>query len=521
MNVRKATGAHYTPPELAAFLAASLVEAWRPPSRGPLVVLDPACGEGALLAACAEALPAALRRRVRFRGYETDAAAAARARRALRGADIVTSDFLAAAAEPVDAVIANPPYVRTQVLGAARARRLARRFGLTGRVDLCHAFFLAVADVLRPGGVAALLSSNRFLTVQAGAAVRALLGEAFDVRSVLDLGDTRLFEAAVLPAITVAVRGRAAGAPSFVRVYEEKDGGPARKAATPLDALRRGWSGRVSTSSGRFRIERGRVRLDAGGGPWTFSTPSGDAWLRKVERASAGTFGDVADVRVGIKTTADAVFIREAWEGVEPSLLRPLITHRQARRWSAAGEGPRVLYPHEVAGGRRRAVDLDRYPGARAYLEAHRARLEGRPYVREAGRAWYEIWVPQDPDGWAAPKIVWPDIAEEARFFLDRSGAVVNGDCYWMALKPGQDPRWLPLLAAVANSSTAARLYDLRFHNRLYAGRRRFMSQYVREFPRPRLDAPGASALIALVEAGPSPRQEAELDAAVEDVLGG
>lgn len=523
MNVRKATGAHYTPPALAAFLAESLVAAWRPPPRGPLVVLDPACGEGALLAACREALPAALRRRVRFRGCETDPRAAARARRAVPGAEIATADFLDAPPAAVDAVIANPPYVRTQVLGAARARALARRFGLAGRVDLYQAFFRAVAEVLRPGGAAAILSSNRFLTVQAGAGVRTLLREAFDVRSVVDLGDTRLFEAAVLPAITVAVRGTSREAPSFVRIYAEKADGPARTAASPLEALRRGWGGRVSTSSGRFRIERGRARLDAGGGPWTFSTPSGDAWLRRVERAAAGTFGDVADVKVGIKTTADAVFIRDAWEGVEPALLRPLLTHRQARRWRAAAGGPRVLYPQEVVDGRRRGADLGRYPGARAYLEAHRARLEGRRYVREAGRRWYEIWVPQDPDGWSGPKIVWPDIAEEGRFFLDRSGAVVNGDCYWMALKPGQDPRWLPLLAAVANSSTAARVYDLRFHNRLYAGRRRFMTQYVAAFPRPRLDAPGVPEVIALVDrlmkGGAAPALEAALDAAVEGLF--
>src|SRR5205085_1388727 len=46
-----------------------------------------------------------------------------------------------------DLVIANPPYVRTQILGAAQARSLAGQFGLTGRTDLYHAFVLAIAGV--------------------------------------------------------------------------------------------------------------------------------------------------------------------------------------------------------------------------------------------------------------------------------------------------------------------------------------------------------------------------------------
>lgn len=42
--------------------------------------------------------------------------------------------------EFADIVIANPPYVRTQVLGTAKAKQLARDFNLTGRVDLYYPF---------------------------------------------------------------------------------------------------------------------------------------------------------------------------------------------------------------------------------------------------------------------------------------------------------------------------------------------------------------------------------------------
>lgn len=41
------------------------------------------------------------------------------------------------------------------------------------------------------------------------------------------------------------------------------------------------------------------------------------------------------------------------------------------------------------------------------------------------------------------------------------------------------------LAAAVANSKFIERFYDYSFHNKLYAGRRRFITQYVEQFPLP------------------------------------
>ena len=84
---------------------------------------------------------------------------------------------------------------------------------------------------------------------------------------------------------------------------------------------------------------------------------------------------------------------------------------------------------------------------------------------------------------------------------MDQSGAVVNGDCYWSKLRLDVDPDWLYLMLAVANSEVATTYYDTVFHNKLYAGRRRFMTQYVKEFPLPKLDSK-----ICLLYTSPSPR---------------
>jgi hypothetical protein len=100
--------------------------------------------------------------------------------------------------------------------------------------------------------------------------------------------------------------------------------------------------------------------------------------------------------------------------------------------------------------------------------------------------------VPHRPVDWTLPKIAFPDISQKSKFFIVEDGWIVNGDCYWAKLLPGRPDFWLHLMLAVANSSFIHEFYDVAFHNKLYAGRRRFMSQYVSRFPLPKLDRAGA-----------------------------
>jgi adenine-specific DNA-methyltransferase len=275
-----------------------------------------------------------------------------------------------------------------------------------------------------------------------------------------------------------------------------------------LDAVQdRSAVGRVRTAAGVYLIERGELVLGSSDAVWTLSTRESSGWLDTVHTQRDCTFDDIAHIRVGIKSTADSVFIREDWESLpfderpEAELLRPLISRDEVGRWRARSEIPskHVLYPYSCESGRRTPVRLSDFPRAAAYFQRHAARLRSRTYVVESGREWYEIWVPHHPAHWSQPKIVFPDIAETPSFFFDTSGAIVSGECYWITLRAGKPLDWLMLMLAVANSSFAVRYYDVAFHNKLYAGRRRFQTQYVRGFPLPRLDLPCSQEIIGAV----------------------
>ncbi|WP_202938397.1 N-6 DNA methylase [Plantibacter sp. CFBP 13570] len=508
----KRHGQHYTPTELAEFLASQSMK-YLADREGEIVVVDPACGDGELLLAAAAEVGSSGGRfkSIRLIGYDIDeeAISVARERLALAGlqAEIIHEDFLIAQrtmqAQSIDLIITNPPYVRTQHLGQASAQLLAAEFGLSGRVDLTHAFVTTASRLLRPGGVLGLLCSNRVLTTLAGENVRrALVHDGLHVSALYDLGDTKLFRAAVLPAIVIASRNEPTGEPvRFVSAYQLASGSKAE--SQPLfDALSDPASSTALHGGKHYQVKVGTFTATSDvRTPWRLSETASDKWLDDVKAGTWKTFGDVAKIRVGIKTTADKVFLSDDWDRaapeVEDELLLPLITQSNVTPWSIAPElEMKVLYPYDLSSEKRRTLDIDVWPGAKQYLLRHEEQLRGRRYVIEGGREWWEIWVPQRPSLWAIPKIVFPDISEQPRFALDTTGSVVNGNCYWISLSDIGDEDIAFLMLAVANSGVGVRFYDEVCGNKLYSGKRRWITQYVNRLPLPVPTTPEAKKVI-------------------------
>lgn len=507
---QKQRGAHYTPQPLATFVAKHILGAFKEKnplfySDSPICVRDPAIGDGELLKALVELMPDQMRARAICHGADSDPvaanSAAVRLSEANIDATIKVEDFFdslceqqpsllspAISPQKADLIIANPPYVRTQVLGAPKAQSLARRFRLTGRVDLSFPFILGIIESLSSGGIAGIITSNRFLTTKAGHDLRQRLQKDVELIHVWDLGDTRVFDAAVLPCILLLRKDQPQESAKFTSVYSisSKESRPdPSELFSSLNGDRAGIHNLGSPSS-RYEIRRGN--LDSSNDVWKLRDESSTSWMEKVNENTWNTLGNLTKVRVGVKTTADSVFIRDDWHKMDaellPETLMPLVTHHLARRFAATAPTRMILYTHELINGKKAAIRLDKYPNAKKYLYQHQQRLTARDYVLKAGRNWYEIWVPQEPSLWSNPKIVFRDIAEKPTFWLDQSESVINGDCYWFTFGESLDDLyWLCL--GVFNSSFIERFYDENFQNKLYSGRRRFMTQYVSRFPLP------------------------------------
>ena len=499
----KKTGATFTPQALAEFLAQKLVSYLNFDTG--LVALDPACGDGALLSAIQNRLPIDA---LRLIGYDTNAAYLQQAEKVLcqtKNVALHQEDFLSVCSgqtdlfsgvtlsEFADIVIANPPYVRTQILGAERAQQLSRLYNLSGRIDLYFPFIIAMTNALKKGGLIGVITSNRYLCTKSGTDIRKFLLEHYDILDIIDLGDTKLFDAAVLPAIFIGWKkmSKTAKYPVIDSVY---------------DVLNKDVSGLYNVGGHIYDYKSGLLKHATDKTAiWQMSTEDENEWIDTVNSNTKFRIGDRFKVRVGIKSCADRIFIDGLWnkEGmvIENELLSPLISQENIDAWQIDHSTmPLVLYPHYSIGGKRMVYDIDRFPNARKYLENHREELEKREYLLKANRTWYEYWVPQNPALWSLPKVVFPDISLYPRFCYDESGALVNGNCYWMCANTESERQLLLLIEGVCNSDVMVKYHDLCFNNKLYSGRRRYISQYIEQYPIPNPDSSIAKEIVNVVD---------------------
>jgi hypothetical protein len=401
--------------------------------------------------------------------------------------------------------------VRTQILGAEQAQLLSKKFGLKGRVDLYYPFLVAMTHALKENGILGVITSNRYLFTKSGESVRLFLNKHYEIIEVIDLGDTKLFDAAVLPAIFIGRKKVNAKntTSKFSKIYEEFNGynGELIPSSTIFDALNCKDNGFFSIAGKRYKKSSGILKFGkTKENTWTMLSEEEAKWVSEIEAASKSSVKDHFNVRVGIKTTADKVFISDNWESLndfkpEDELLKALISQENIKPWGSCDEKKlKVLYPHFTSLGAKKTIDLNNFPKAKKYFKSHEDKLRGRKYVIDAGRNWYEIWVPQNPSLWKFPKLVFPDISTLPRFYFDTSGKIVNGNCYWIVAEKEEDKDKLLLIQGIANSKLMTKYHDLVFNNKLYSGRRRYFSQYVENYPLPEINSKESMEIVNIVK---------------------
>lgn len=510
----KENGVVYTPSEMADYLAYEIVKCRTERFNNQIDILDPAVGGGELLISMIRVLKEMTKSKIVAVGYETDNVVCNQTQEKLRELfpdvvfEIRQGDFLEAVenetVELFDFVIANPPYVRTQIMGSKKAQIIAERLSLSGRIDIYYAFLVYTKNVLKKEGVAGYITSNKFLTIKSGISVRNYMIDNYRLHRITDFGDTKLFTASVLPCIIVFSLGRTVNKMDvkYTSVYEITENVNSTQINSIFDAIFA--DGYFHLPEGKkYRYQQGVMQSVEKDALWNILSDEIQEWLKKVDEKTWIHFSDIGKIRVGIKTTADNVFIGSEWEDEKADLewLRPLITHRNAGQILPNTNEPwQVLYTHTTVNGKKEVLDIEKYPKTKAYLIQHYEQLSGRSYIAKANRRWYEIWVPQNPESWEHRKIVFRDISEKPQFWLDESKAVVNGDCYWIDIYPEVFEETIYLALAIANSKFIEKYYDVKFNTKLYSGKRRYMTQYVEQFPIPYYDSETAKKVISIVK---------------------
>jgi len=340
-------------------------------------------------------------------------------------APIITGGF--------DIVVANPPYVRMELIKPQKPI-LRKRFPHVHaeRADLYVYFYARAHELLRPGGVAAFISSNKWLRAGYGELLRQHLLDAQAFRLVMDFGELGVFDSAATDA-AIFLWQKQPRADTATRWAMVKD-----LSGCYAEGVRPHFE-RLATSVPASQFGEGKPRL----------MTVANTQLRTKLQASGLTIGEIVGkpAMMGIKTGLNKAFVikKEIRDQLIErdsncaAIIKPFLAGDDVRRYEVHFRGDYLIYT-------TRGINMAQYDPVIRHLEPFRAELLSRATKQE----WYELQQPQEAyvEYFEGPKIVYGQIMMQPRFFMDTGGFYTNQKCYFL---PTDD--WFIL--AILNSSHA------------------------------------------------------------------
>ena len=345
-----------------------------------------------------------------------------------------------------DVVVANPPYVRQELLTPIKPYLESAYRTYHGMADLYVYFYELGLRLLKPGGLLSFIVTNKWMKASYGEPLRRFFAENAWMESVVDFGHAKqIFEEAdVFPSIIVARRPSEGPKPATARLC-----------AIPREQLR------IDDLS--RQIEREGVELpltQLGADAWQLE-PSGVNSLSAKIKAKGTPLVEFAGVKPyrGILTGFNEAFLidtqtRNALVAGDPGcveVIRPYVRGQDIGRWVSDWAGLWMIvlrssgdfrWPWSAAGDNAEAVFRQTYPSIYARLKPMEDALRKR---QDKGRHWWELrscayWVEFEK-----PKIVYQEIQFHPGYALDTAGQYGNNKTFFIASAD-------PYLLAVLNS---------------------------------------------------------------------
>ncbi len=408
-----------------------------------------------------------------------------------------------------DYVVSNPPYVRIQKINSHDTKQsyLSSYVSAVGRFDLYSLFIERGLQLLKSDGILGYITSNKFMTTNAGKGIRQVISKRATIKHLFDLSDTKVFEAAVLPCVLILKNCKNKNETfPFGLLRETIYDKNLKNVSDVFNYIRRYiamdfYQEKVNIQSNLTR----KVSLDMriirslqpqdDGDSWHFLSPAEQSVIDGIEVNDTIPLGKISKIISGLKTTADSVFIHPMTASfieklkLEKDLIYPFIQASNIDKWKIQWTGTQekidtyVLYPHLVTDNKVVAINLNDYPNTSRYLKSHYERLSNRQYLRNAGRKWYEIWVTQNPTTFQKQfKIVTPDIKTRNTFALDTNGYMSGTSCF--AIFPNKQTKEVSFyLLGILNSDLLDFYHKVKASTFIYSGRYRYWKSYLINYP--------------------------------------
>jgi hypothetical protein len=356
-----------------------------------------------------------------------------------------------------DVVLGNPPYVRMEHLKAMKPYLETRYQVVSDRADLYCYFYERGLRLLKPGGRLGYISSNTFFKTGSGRPLREYLGRKATIESVVNFGDLQIFEGVTTYPAILVLKNVAPPKGHETRFWNVE--------AIPESNFQATWE----VSSGPY------PQSGLGTGSWELENPFLRALRDKLIKGRSTLKEIFGPPLMGIKTGLKPAFVIDtptkericASDPRSSELIKPLIEGKNLQRWRADQHGHWLIYIP------KNRIEIDHYPAIRDWLLPLKGRLE----KRATQQAWFELQQAQEAyvPHFEGPKIMWSDVASEARCHLDTSGTFGENTCYFL-------PCDKPSVVGFLNSKLAWFIVKA-LTPKAQGGYARFQTQFVEQLP--------------------------------------
>ena len=408
-------------------------------------------------------------------------------------ADFFDPEWMFQINDGFDIVIGNPPYVRQEKLKANNPNfkdLLKKHYDcFTGTADLYVYFYERSIKLLKPEGVFAFITSNKWYRANYGEKLRDWMNCNTHICSIIDFGDEAVFTAIAYPTIVIATRRKLPSPASGRGVGGE--GGRISEIVRVMN-----WSQKHPVeifpavfAKENFPIPQTEFKKEG----WQLEPPVKRRLLERI-RAAGKPLGEYVKGRIfiGIKTALNKAFVidevmRAKLIAEDPNsveIIKPFLRGRDVKQW-VVEFGNQYLIKIESSENKlhpwtgkkepeAEEVFAKCYPSIYLHFENYRQGLIERS---DQGRYFWELRSCSYWKEFDMKKVIWPDISISPQFCWNESDSVVDMTAFIMT---GVE-KWL---VAVLNSSTWF-WYFSQFSSQIQNGYYRFKAQYCEKIPIP------------------------------------
>lgn len=369
-----------------------------------------------------------------------------------------------------DAIVGNPPYVRIQnmvkyireEIRYYQDKKSGYSVAQSDTFDKYYLFIQRAIELLNSYGVLGYIVPNKFFIVRGGKSLRSFIVNNSSLLKIVHFGVSQVFPSRSTYTAVMLLDKKKREAFGFKRIKK------------------------ILTEFVAGEIEYVEYNIaDYSDNPWVFVSKPTEGVFEKIKSANVIALKEIADIPVGLQTSADKVYIFEPigetdntyqfkkngieYE-VEKSICKPCIYDLTLSLFDTISPNAQLIFPYSITEDKAEVFGEDElrgnYPLAWKYLNSFRDQLSKRSINGSRDPKWYQFGRSQSLTKFHnTPKLIWSVLSREPGYVYDQQNVQFtgggNGPYYALISSSEYSPLYIlgilahPVIEAMVKSSAS------------------------------------------------------------------